>query len=346
VKLDPRRVEAFLARPDPAIDIVLVYGPDTGAVSERVERLGRQVVADLADPFQVTDIGAERLREQPQLLIEEAQALCLMGGRRLVRVRRCDDKACRDAVTQLVELGRPAAFVLLEAGELASSSWLRRTAEAQANMAAMPCYREDDKARRQSLPTVLAELGLGATPEALDLLIASLGDDRAAGRRELEKLALYKGDDAAAVTREDVAAVVGDGSALALDDAVWAAIGGEARRLDNALERLFSEGEAAVRVLRATASTVLLLVRLQARVEAGASPADAVAGARPPVFWALRARVTAALSAHPGDRLTAWLAALQEAETRCKSAGSPDELICRQVLARIGEDAGRRRARA
>lgn len=346
MKLDPRRVEAFLARPDPAIDIVLVYGPDTGAVTERVERLGRHVVADLADPFQVTDIGAERLREQPQLLIEEAQALCLMGGRRLVRVRRCDDKACRDAVTQLVELGRPAAFVLLEAGELASTSWLRKTAEAQAHMAALPCYREDEGALRRSVPALLAELRLEATPEALEQLVASLGDDRGAGRRELEKLALFKGPASGPVTAEDVAAVVGDGSAMALDDAVWAAIGGEGRRLDAGLDRLFGEGEAAVRVLRATASTVLLLVRLQAKVEAGASPADAVAAARPPVFWAARARVITALSAHPGERLVAWLAALQEAETRCKSAGSPDELICRQVLARIGLDAGRRRGRA
>ena len=43
--------DAFVARPDPARPVVLVFGPDAGLVSERVNAIIKASVDDPNDPF-------------------------------------------------------------------------------------------------------------------------------------------------------------------------------------------------------------------------------------------------------------------------------------------------------
>jgi len=49
VALKTGEIEAFVARPDPSRSVVLVFGPDAGLVSERVDAIVRASVDDPAD---------------------------------------------------------------------------------------------------------------------------------------------------------------------------------------------------------------------------------------------------------------------------------------------------------
>ena len=76
--------EAFIARPDPARPVVLVFGPDAGLVSERATALIKASVDDVSDPFSLVRLEAEELSANPARLAEEAQTIPLFGGRRAV----------------------------------------------------------------------------------------------------------------------------------------------------------------------------------------------------------------------------------------------------------------------
>ncbi len=53
MKWSAAQASAFLQKPDPAVRVVLIYGPDAGLVSERSETLAKKTVPDLSNPFQV-----------------------------------------------------------------------------------------------------------------------------------------------------------------------------------------------------------------------------------------------------------------------------------------------------
>ncbi|HYC13217.1 MAG TPA: DNA polymerase III subunit delta, partial [Stellaceae bacterium] len=57
MKLTGQRIEGFvtgfIAKPDPKVRAILVYGPDAGLVRERGEALAKAVAQDLDDPFRV-----------------------------------------------------------------------------------------------------------------------------------------------------------------------------------------------------------------------------------------------------------------------------------------------------
>ena len=91
------------------------------------------------------------------------------------------------------------------------------------------------------------------------------------------------------------------------------------------------------------------LHRLRLSVDDGISPADAVKGARPPIFFRRVGAFTKALGLWTSGALTSAIAGLGEAERACKRTGAPDEVIARNAvltLARRAEGAtGRRAAR-
>ena len=51
MKIAAGAAERFVAKPDPKIRAVLVYGPDEGMVGERGRALAKGVCEDLADAF-------------------------------------------------------------------------------------------------------------------------------------------------------------------------------------------------------------------------------------------------------------------------------------------------------
>ena len=65
-------VDRFIAKPDPRLPIVLVYGPDAGLVRERVDALVKASVDDPNDPFAFVRIEGEDLAGNPSRLVDEA----------------------------------------------------------------------------------------------------------------------------------------------------------------------------------------------------------------------------------------------------------------------------------
>ncbi len=339
MKLAGQPLERFLRRPAPDLPVVLVYGPDQGLVRERVERLVAAVLDDPKDPFRLSELGADALRADPGRLLDEARALCLVGGRRVVRVRQAGDQATA-ACRALLGLDAIEALILIDAGELGPNSSLRRLLEAAPKAAAIACYRDEGRDLGALVDRLLAEHDLQVEPDARAYLVEHLGADRGITRSEIAKLALYFAEPAdrrpaPRVTLEAAAQVVGDSAALDLDDLVHAAALGDPRQVERCLDRLLGEGEAPVRLLRALANHLTRLHALALRIEAGEGIDQVIDRARPPIHFRRKASVRAALGRWPAARSAAALGRLVEAEVGCKTTGWPAAALCRRAVLAI-----------
>jgi DNA polymerase-3 subunit delta len=344
MKIATGAIERFIARPDPKIRAVLLYGPDEGMVGERGRALARTVCEDLQDAFRVVELSGANLKDDPARLADEVQAISLMGGRRVIRVR----PAAEDAVAALENaLAAPAgdALIVLEAGDLKKTSRLRKLAEDANNAAAIACYADSAGALDGLIEQTLKQFGLRAEPDAAAWLAENLGGDRGVSRRELEKLALYVGDSSKSVTLDDALAMVGDSAEIGLSDVALAAADGDQKNLDRALDRVFAEGNAAVSVLRALSRHLLTLHQARAAMQGGADARSAVERFRPPLHFAVKPRVTRQLGVWSAEALGDALALLTEAELQCKTTGMPDITIVRRAAMRVANAANVARVR-
>lgn len=344
MKIASGSAERFVAKPDPKIRAVLVYGPDEGMVGERGRALAKGVCPDLGDAFRVVELAGANLKDDPARLADEVQAISLMGGRRVIRVRPAGEESVA-ALQNALEAPAGDALIVLEAGDLKKTSKLRKLAEEADNAAAIACYSDDARGLETLIEQTLGQFGLRAAPEVASWLADNLGADRGVSRKELEKLALYVGADAKDVTIDDAMAVIGDSAEIGLSDVALAAADGDQKGLDRALDRVFAEGNAAVSVLRALSRHLLALHQARSLMQNNADARSAVERMRPPMHFAIKPRVTRQLGVWSSQALGDALSLLTEAELQCKTTGMPDATIVRRAAMRVANAANVARVR-
>jgi DNA polymerase-3 subunit delta len=262
-------VEARIARVDPRTVIYLVYGPDSGLVSERAKALADKAVDDPADPFQMVKLAGEDVAADPQRLIDEANTIGLFGGRRVIWVK-ATSRSLAPAVAPVLAAPPANTLIVLEAGDLNRTSPLRSLCEKSPAALALPCYADEGRTLTALVNDMLAKDGLGIDREALETLLTLLGADRLATRNEVGKLALYaRGRQT--ITLDDVEAVVGDVSSLTSDAALDAAFAGDLGAFDNAFARLRAEAVDPGTLMNAALRHALMLLRARFAIETGAT---------------------------------------------------------------------------
>ncbi len=340
-------VDRWIAQSGTTERIILVYGPDRGLVSERARRIASKSGLSLDDPFAVIRLDAGEIEQDPGRLVDEARTVAMFGGERLIWVTGAGaQKSLVAAVRELVERPPDDATVLIEGGDLKKSAGgLRAIVEAAGSAMALPCYADNARDIDQLVNDELSKAGLSITPEARQLLNMCLGGDRLASRGEIEKLLLYaQGRERIGV--EDVAASVGDASAISADDAVDAVLTGARGDFDAAFSGVLAGGAHPFVVLSAAMRQFAALQRLRADMDASGRSANAVvAGARPPIFFARKQTMEIALKAWPGEAIAGALDRLQATVLETRRRPDLAVAVSRQSLLALAVEAARGRRR-
>jgi DNA polymerase-3 subunit delta len=333
--------ERFVAQFPSHLVAALVYGPDQGLVRERAATVAKSVLPDLNDPFRVAELDESTIESDPARLWDEAAALSMIGGRRVVRVRSANNGL---APTFLRFLAAPPgdALIVIEAGDLAKSGALRRVFEGAENAASIPCYPDDDRALEDLVRNHLKSRGLSIDESALNNAVSRLGSDRGITRSELEKLSLYAMGEKT-VTEAHVSAVMGDESELRMDEALDAAGEGDFSRLDKRLAQLWAAGTNPVAVLRAAMGHFQRLLQARAEMDEGGNLIAAIKKMRPPVHFSRENSMKAQVSRWSMPQLESALDLLYEGEALVKTTSMPAEAVCGRALLSVTALAGRGR---
>ena len=325
-------VDTYLARLDRAAPVVLIFGPDAGLVSERVNAVIAASVDDPADPFSLVRLDGEDLSAHPARLIEEALTIPLFGGRRAVWVK-AGSRNIAPAVEELLTLPACECRVVIEAGDLRRNAPLRALCERAKNAAALPCYADGERELGRLVDNEMRAAGLTLAPDARALLIPLLGGDRAASRSELRKLILYAAGNGT-VGIDEVTAVVSDASALALDDLIDAAFAGRPAELETQLAKARAAGSAVGSIFFAAQRQLAQLHKWRTAIEAagGRFSVDAL---QPPVHFRRKNLVEAALRQWNAPRLAAAMADLADAALASRRTPALADTIAERALLSI-----------
>jgi len=337
-------IERFLGAPGDS-RAALIWGPDLGQVRERANSLAAAATPRVDDPFDVALLTESDLADGGARLEEELLAYSMMGGRRLVRLRLSGERGEGEdvAATALTRHAagefNPDAFFLVEAGNLKATCAIRKAAEKADRCAAMACYADEagDLARLTREALTLDKVGLA--PDALELFVSRLPQERGVARQEIERLALFLGPGSNVVaTAEDMAAFVGVEPESSLADAALDAFGGRLLSTHNGLRRAALEGETGPATIRALSVHLGKLWRAVVMYGAGVPLAQAIKDLR--VFWKVEREFQRQARGWPLTELDRLSPEILAADQACKTAGAPDQLISEHLALSI---AGRAR---
>jgi DNA polymerase-3 subunit delta len=341
-------VDAFPPKQMPAL--VLVYGPDQGGVRDIGQRICAAFLGAEPDPLQRADLNDTDVTGGR--LGDEAAAIPMFGDKKLVLVRGGGGQVARAAGDYLAAPSQ-AALIVIETGALRPSAALRKLVEAHDAAMALPCFEADARQLAQLMRDQLKAEGFRIEAAALEAAVARLATDRGIMRREIERLALYKGprgsagfsSDTALITLDDVDAALGDQSTLTLDSLIDAVALGRVAAADQALMRLTAGGQTLQTALGAVRRHFQVLHLATGLIEAGTPQAQALSSFRPPLHFRRKPLVENQLRLWSRRKIERALSLLHKSEIDARAmraAGTRlPEAVAGQILLRIARAAQR-----
>ena len=199
MKISSYQVENYIKKiADEKISGCLLYGPEPTITRFRFEVIAKKIVNDLTDPFLVSQLSSEKIKEDKAILTDEFYSIAMLGGRRLIMIKDCDANTVQALKILLSDpqYGRKSDnFILIQGGDMDKSSALRKLVEESQFLMAIPCYEEDATSLRKSISELFAENDIIAENEIINLMVKNFGKDRNLIANEVSKIKNYVGDE-------------------------------------------------------------------------------------------------------------------------------------------------------
>lgn len=339
--LKSRDIDAFLKSPDPAMPIILVYGPDAGLVRERADQLVASAIDDVNDPFSLVRMEGDELANEPSRLVDEAMTVALFGGRRAIRVR-AGGRSFTPGVQVLIDTPPRDCRIVIEAGDLKPSAPLRALCEKAKSAVAIPCYADQDRDIAKLIDDEMRGANLRIANDARMFLVGLLGGDRQASRNEIRKLALYA-HGRSEVSLDDVRSIVTDASALEVDAIIDAALAGKTFDADHEFERAVAAGIYPGALISNLLRHVSQLHRACLAMDRGQSMDEALRAQFVRLHFSRKPAVEAALRLWTVEKLHRLIVQLGEAGLEIRRNNDMAAAIAQHLLISISTSARARR---
>jgi DNA polymerase-3 subunit delta len=338
--LKSAEVEKFVARPDPARPVVLIFGADAGLIRERAEKIVRASVDNPDDPFSLVRLEGDDLSGDAGRLVDEANTIPLFGGRRAVWVK-AGGRNIAPAVEALLASPLADCRVVIEAGDLRRGAPLRNLCERAKTAVSIQCYVDGEREIARLIDEEMQAASLSIAPDARAALMPLLGGDRQASRNEIRKLALYAHGQTE-VALEDVIAVVSEASALALDGIVDAMFAGRTAEAESQFAKARAAGTTPGSIVSAAMRQLSSLHRMRLAAEQGKSITQVVETVQPVIHFRRKPLFEAALKAWTAERLVRVMGQLAEAALEVRRQPNLADAIAHRAVLSIASGARRR----
>jgi len=334
MKLARRDAAGYFAKPDVTKAGLLMYGADAMRIALKRQQLISTLIGPNGDDeMRLTRIPASELRKNPAALLDGVKAVGFFPGMRVVFVEDASDAFAKTVATALQEWKTGDAQIIVTAGSLNARSALRKAFESHPNTLAVGIY--DDPPSRQEIEQSLADHSLRNIDDDAMLEIVSLSRilDPGDFRQTLEKLSLFKFDDAGPVSMDDVVACAPLSTQAALDDILNCVAEAKETEIGPILRKLVGQGTQPVGLCIGATRHFRIL---QAAMADPAGPSAGLSRARPPVFGPRRDRMARQAQNWGGNKLELALQILTETDLTLRSSTkAPQMAVMERSLIRL-----------
>jgi DNA polymerase-3 subunit delta len=320
----------FVKALEPRIVAALIHGDDAGMVSERARAAAEAFARRSKPPGEVLRIEDGDLESDPDRLHTELRTVSMFGGSRVIRTST-SRKINAQFLKPLLEPGAMTGTLVVEAGQLRREDAMLKLFEGSAIAVAVACYPDEARDLASVVREAMSEAGVEIAEDARQLLVSRLGADRVLTRAEIDKLLLYV-HGTGKVTVEDVEAIVGDASEMAIDAILLAASAGNGRKAINELDRAVAAGESPQGIIVMALRHFQRLHRLRALLDQGRSFEDAARSMRPPLHFKTKGLLEAQLRSWDAPRLDRAIAAISRTAKDARLSSQLEATLAERMM--------------
>lgn len=194
MKIAPFKIDEFIRNIERNKDIsaAVIFGPESGLISIRAKEIANKIVADKSDPFAISDISVQQIEENGNILFDEFFSMSMFGpARKLIKISPANNKIAKNLKSLMEFESKSDNFILLIAGELDTSSSLRKLAEKNPKIAAIACYEDNIATISKIIREKFSEHNIKIEHGIIEYINSKFGKNRLVILNEIDKIITY-----------------------------------------------------------------------------------------------------------------------------------------------------------
>ncbi len=339
MKASKASVGRSVDQPDARLRFYLFHGPD--------EAHSRGLGYRLLQALEATKfiVAASTVKSDPASLADEAGAMSLFGGARVIWVEPAGDEIAA-GIEALLDAPAGESPVVVIAGSLRKTSALLKLAEASPHALAYVSYVPEGQDAERMVVELGRKFGLKVSSTVAARIAEACINDQGLAAQELQKLALYADASPESPKELDHDAIdaVGAGSSegdwLRLADR---ALSGDVEELADQLSRLPTGTSETIPILRSLQRRLLMLAPARARMERGESLDGVMTSLGRSLFWKDKSLISKLLATWDAKGLSTVAERAGRLERELMFSSAPDTQALGEELLAIARAARRGR---
>ena len=251
-------------------------------INFRTKALVSHYIPNQNDPFLLSTINSTQLNDDPGLLADELGTFALTNDKRVILLDLSSDLK-KEQVDCIIE-AKSQSILIINAGELKTSSPSRKAFESDKNFIVIPCYNGSNTDIMTLLNNRLKDRDLTMHKDAKDLIVASLGNDYGNTTSEIEKILNHhqSGDE---ISKSEVESIIVSSSNIIITDLVDTVFEKRTKSISHLYHAVVDEFNPA-QILIITSNHVIKLMELLAEKDDLNLPnKQVIENSKPPIFF-------------------------------------------------------------
>ena len=277
-----KQADDFIKNPSDDIQGILLHGQDSGLINYRTKALVSHYIPNQNDPFLLSTINSTQLNDDPGLLADELDTFALTNDKRVILLDLSTDLK-KEQVDCIIE-SKSQSILIINAGELKTSSPSRKAFESDKNFIVIPCYNSSNTDIMTLLNNKLKDSDLTMHRDAKDLIVASLGNDYGNTTSEIEKI-LNQHQSGDEISKSEVESIIVSSSNIIVTDLVDTVFEKKTKSISRLYHSVLDEFNPA-QILIITSNHVIKLMELLAEKDELSLPnKQVIENSKPPIFF-------------------------------------------------------------
>ncbi len=247
MKAKPFQIDALRKQITEQYRVILLFGTDFSVVSDCADKIIRMVLPK-TDDFSLIKVLKSQLKDQPSLLLDEANTVSLWTNKKIIWLKDADNNQT-DIVETYLENIKTNTLLLITTENLIKNASLRVLCENHENALTIACYEDNESDKHFFIKEFLKSNNYYCSNEVLDILQSRLNENRLISRNELLKLLTYMGENKE-ITVADVENIIPDLKNSTMENLCFFVAGGDQKQADNAVKILLENNEIPVQIVR------------------------------------------------------------------------------------------------
>ena len=277
-----KQADDFIKNPSGDIQGILLHGQDRGLINYRAKALVSHYIPNQNDPFLLSTINSTQLNDDPGLLADELGTFALTNDKRVILLDLSSDLK-KEQVDCIIE-SKSQSILIINAGELKTSSPSRKAFESDNNFIVIPCYNSSNTDIMTLLNNKLKDRDLTMHRDAKDLIVASLGNDYGNTTSEIEKiLNLHQSGDE--ISKSEVESIIVSSSNIIVTDLVDTVFEKKTKSISRLYHSVLDEFSPAQILIITSGHVIRLMELLSEKDDLNLPNKQVIENSKPPIFF-------------------------------------------------------------